>query len=209
MARTTATRQRLLDAGMRLFAERGFEATSVGDIETAAGLQPRRGGLYKHFISKQALLEEALRSHLDRARTLASELLDLESAQLGSGDPEIVRPLVEGLGKWFLQEFDRMEALTRLLEHEGNRLNDYVSQVKSDVVDLSYRSAAALISTIAPTTPDPEAQAVVLLGALVAVRRTSWTFGTPPLNIDDQRLLHTWATVALATIEPQRNHSRL
>ena len=49
MTEPGSTRQRLLDEGMRLFAERGFRATGVGDIEAAAGLQPRRGALYKHL----------------------------------------------------------------------------------------------------------------------------------------------------------------
>ncbi len=63
---------------MRLFAERGFRATSVGDIEGAVGLVPRRGALYKHFPSKQALLEAAVRAHLDSAAAGATEIGALE-----------------------------------------------------------------------------------------------------------------------------------
>ena len=38
------TRDRLIQAGMRLFAARGVDATTVGDLEKAAGLAPRAGG---------------------------------------------------------------------------------------------------------------------------------------------------------------------
>ena len=80
MARRTDTRQKLLDAGMRLFAERGFDATSVADLEEAVGLQPRRGSLYKHFANKNELLEAAVRRYLDDADAIAG---GLESLDLG------------------------------------------------------------------------------------------------------------------------------
>src|SRR5207244_4650268 len=59
-----STRDRLLAAGTRLFAEKGFRGTTVGEIEAAAGLQPRRGAMYHYFPSKQALLEAAVDNHL-------------------------------------------------------------------------------------------------------------------------------------------------
>ena len=52
---TAPTRDRLLDAAVELFAERGYTETTVGDIEEAAGLVPRAGAMYKHFASKDEL----------------------------------------------------------------------------------------------------------------------------------------------------------
>ena len=196
-----STRQRLLDEGMKLFARNGFAATSVGEIEAAVGLRPRRGALYKHFESKQALLDEALRFHLDRAATAALELTNLDFTMFDMGNPEAVRAVVESLGRWFLEEFDRMEDLTRLIEHEGSRIAGFAANVKSDVVDLSYRSASTLIAALAPKVSDPDAQSVVLLGALVAFRRTAWTFGQPPLDIDDQRVLDAWGALTLTLLD--------
>src|SRR5690349_17475077 len=54
------TRERILDAAVELFGRQGYTRTSVGEIEAAAGLVPRSGGLYKHFPSKRALLEAAV-----------------------------------------------------------------------------------------------------------------------------------------------------
>jgi AcrR family transcriptional regulator len=188
---------------MRLFAERGFRATAVGDIEAAAGLRPRRGALYKHFPSKQALLEAAVRNHLEDAASGATEIGDLDLAALAA-DATQLRAVVGGLGRWFLTEMDRMEDLTRVVEHEGRRMGDLTAALKSDVVDLSYRTAARVIAAIAPDAPDPDATAVVLLGTLVALRRTAWTFGSAPLFIDDDRALTTWTEVILATVHAGR-----
>lgn len=54
------SRQRLLQAAIRLIAERGYAETTVGDIEAGAGLTRRAGGFYRHFKSKEEVLVEAL-----------------------------------------------------------------------------------------------------------------------------------------------------
>ncbi len=53
------TRKRLRDAGQRLFAERGFADTQVGDIARAAKVA--HGTFYVHFENREALLDELLR----------------------------------------------------------------------------------------------------------------------------------------------------
>jgi AcrR family transcriptional regulator len=45
---------------MELFAERGYRATTIGDIERAAGLAARRGGFYRHFESKEAVFRAGI-----------------------------------------------------------------------------------------------------------------------------------------------------
>ena len=50
-----ATREHLLDVATRLFAERGYDATSIGTVLEAARVS--RGALYHHFPSKEALFE--------------------------------------------------------------------------------------------------------------------------------------------------------
>jgi len=198
------TRQRLLDEGLRLFAERGFRATAVGDIEAAAGLQPRRGALYRHFPSKAALLDAAVRAHIEQAAADGARIGELDGVFGANPDPELLRPVVAGLGAWFLAEMDRLHDLTRVLEHDGQRMGDLVAAVKAEVVDLSYRTAARLVRAAAPATDDPEALVVLLLGSLVALRRTAWTFGSPPLRVDDDRALAAWTDLSVAVIGGRR-----
>jgi AcrR family transcriptional regulator len=200
MTEVVPTRQRLLTEGMRLFAERGFEATAVGDIEAAAGLQPRRGALYKHFPSKHALLVAAVRGYLDRAGADAARLVELDVTGAATRDRDERRHALIGLGQWFLDEMDRLRDLTHVIEHDRGRMGELVEELKASMVDLSYRTATRLIVAVAPELDDPEATAVVVLGSLVALRRTAWTFGSPPLDIDDPRALTAWADMALATL---------
>jgi len=63
--RKARTRQRIIESAARLFATRGFDATSIEHVMLECGLT--RGGFYAHFKSKTHLYEEALRDgHLQK-----------------------------------------------------------------------------------------------------------------------------------------------
>ncbi|WP_184541279.1 TetR/AcrR family transcriptional regulator [Streptosporangium becharense] len=66
-------RQRLLSEATRLFAERGFESTSVQEVVSAAGVT--KGAMYHYFDSKDDLLHEiygrVLRMQMERLNHFA------------------------------------------------------------------------------------------------------------------------------------------
>jgi AcrR family transcriptional regulator len=201
MVEEIPTRQRLLDQGMRLFAKQGFDATTVGQIEGAAGLQPRRGALYKHFDSKLGLLEAAVRAHLADAVTGAQQIDAIDLSALADAGPEVLRPLVRAVGQWFLDEMDRLEDLTRVFEHDSERLASLADEVREDLVNLSYLATVGILRTVAPNDANPEATALMILGPLVALRRTTWTYGAPPLNLADEPTLEHWTDIVLLVID--------
>jgi TetR/AcrR family transcriptional regulator, cholesterol catabolism regulator len=59
----SARRSELTRAAARLFAERGYHGTSIGDLAEALGVQ--KASLYHHVASKQELLYETMRSGAD------------------------------------------------------------------------------------------------------------------------------------------------
>ncbi len=63
-ARGRATREQLIEVATRLFAERGYEDTSIEAVLAAAGVS--RGALYHHFAGKDALFEAVVESVEDR-----------------------------------------------------------------------------------------------------------------------------------------------
>jgi AcrR family transcriptional regulator len=56
--RLDSTRERVLDAAIRLFADRGFEACTMRHLGAAVGI--KAPALYNHFASKEVLLGEAV-----------------------------------------------------------------------------------------------------------------------------------------------------
>jgi AcrR family transcriptional regulator len=181
-----STRDRLLAAGIRLFAERGFRDTTVGDIESEAGLQPRRGALYHHFPTKQALLEAAVQTHLVAIEAGLPGMDELPGLD--------VRTEAMLMGRWLLAELDAERYLVRLLEQDGDRVPDIRDLVRERIIDAGHRRVEALVRRRLGegSTLDTEVLATLIIGPLANHRRVSWTYGSPPLGVDDDRLLTTW-----------------
>lgn len=81
-AKGRKTREHILDAAARLFAERGYEGTGIRDIEDAAGVN--RGVVTYHFGNKQDVWKAAFAHlfmpYLDELRSKADVLRELDPA---------------------------------------------------------------------------------------------------------------------------------
>ncbi len=66
-------RQQLLDIGRRLFAERGFEGTSIEEVAAQAGVS--KPVVYEHFGGKEGLYAVVVDREVERLLTMATALL--------------------------------------------------------------------------------------------------------------------------------------
>jgi len=78
------TRERILDAALALFLERGVVGTTVTDIERAVGLAAGTGSFYRHFPSKEAVVVPAFQRGLAR---IAEDIEDERIREAGNQDP--------------------------------------------------------------------------------------------------------------------------
>lgn len=79
--RTVDTRERILDAGERLFMAHGYEGTSMRQITGEAGVN--LAAVNYHFGSKESLMQEVFRRRLDwlnEERMRVLDLLEIEAA---------------------------------------------------------------------------------------------------------------------------------
>ncbi len=106
--RKVNTRERLKESALTLFTERGFTATSIGAIESAAGLAPRAGAFYRHFQSKDALLEELAREHI----TETPDEFDFEGLRAYND----TRAELVALARQFEKAAERQRPYLRLIE---------------------------------------------------------------------------------------------
>lgn len=190
------TRQRLIDACLELVVERGFDAASVGAIESRAGLAPRSGALYQYFDSKLAVLRAGLEHHL-----AAVEEVELD-VDVGVAGDENLRDEVAGVARWLLDELHRERMITHVMEREGDRLPELRDRMREGITERGLRIATRFldrwgIEKLGGEPVDRDALAVLMVGALVNVRRSTWTFGAPPLRVDDQRIIDTFVDLVI------------
>lgn len=84
MAAPRKTRDRILDAALVLFLERGVAGTTVSDIERAVGLAAGTGSFYRHFPSKEAVVVPAFERGL---AVIAAEIEDERRKTADVEDP--------------------------------------------------------------------------------------------------------------------------
>lgn len=90
-----ATRERVLDAALKVFGERGISASSVNDVAAAAGLT--KGAVYSSFASKDelvlAIMEQHVMERLSGAISVFASAPDLRTAfaEAGAGLVDALR----------------------------------------------------------------------------------------------------------------------
>jgi TetR/AcrR family fatty acid metabolism transcriptional regulator len=173
--RVADRRTELLDAAVRVFAEKGFHATRVGDIAAEAGVA--HGLLYHYFRSKEEVLDTVFR---DTWSALVEETRRIEESDaplheqlrlfariyLGSwlATPELVRVLVREVargpevGSRVAEIGELFDLLRRIVENGQAR-----GEVRQDV--------------------DPTIAAWAIYGAHEEIL-TGWVIGGLPADVD-------------------------
>lgn len=67
------TQERIIDASIKLFVEKGYEQTTIQDILDALNLS--KGGLYHHFKSKEDILEAVKQKRVQYAADMLHDLI--------------------------------------------------------------------------------------------------------------------------------------
>lgn len=103
-------RELILDAAITLFREHGFDATGIDEIGAAAGITGP--GVYRHFASKQDILDEAVRTGTKKVLQTEREIL-----RRTTSPDEMVDLLVTEVVE---QVLDRPALVTVLLRERRN-----------------------------------------------------------------------------------------
>jgi AcrR family transcriptional regulator len=204
-ARERSTKERIVDEAIKLFAQRGFRGTTVGEIEQAAGLAPRSGGLYKHFRSKDEVLEAVIARHVGELEQMRP-LLDM----LPLGD---LRAELTLIARWVLNEVGEEQPLMRVVQKDGDQFPGLVAEVKQRIIDSGHREAARLIGRMLAeggvAAADEEAIGSVALGSLVAYKLEESMFGGPGLDVSEERLIDAWVGVWMTVVEAAAAKAKL
>jgi AcrR family transcriptional regulator len=157
-ARRRATRQALTAAALRLFADRGFDTTTVEEIAAAAGVSPRT--FFLHFPSKAAA---AFPDHEERVVDFRQRLMGLPLD--GDPIPQLRAIVVAGLAA---QTSEQRKTRYRLLE-DVSALRDEDARTDRD-----YEVAIAeFLSTRWGASPEAILRCQAVANVVVGVLRAA------------------------------------
>jgi AcrR family transcriptional regulator len=188
MPSSIPTRQRVLTEAMRLFGEQGYSATTVAQIESAAGLRSGSGGLYRHFASKKELLEHGLRDQLASKQELIEFVEDPEQlSQL---------PLRERLMAVARAGLARLQAerdLNRIMLRDLRFFPELAELVRTEEIAGIQKALSRWLKMQVDPTPelDWDALAAVLMNGVSHYWVLRDSLGSHPSGVDESRYLGT------------------
>jgi TetR/AcrR family transcriptional regulator, cholesterol catabolism regulator len=166
-------RAELTREAARLFAERGYHGTSIGDLAKAMGVQ--KGSLYAHIDSKQDLLFEAMRDGANAFHAALDEIPDdlkvterirlalrahlrvvTEQIDVATVFVREWRYLEGERAQEFLAERRRYEKRFRVLFREGRELGELRTDLDDQAAVLLVLSAANWAYTWLPRDADTD-----------------------------------------------------
>ncbi|HEX5147752.1 MAG TPA: TetR family transcriptional regulator [Candidatus Limnocylindrales bacterium] len=167
-----ATQERIASVARALFAERGFDATSVRAIATEAGVDP---SLVLHYYgSKQALFTAVMKLPIDQW-AVAGGLIDGGATTIG-----------ERLTRFALGIWDDPELRPSLLGVLRSAVTDPgAAQVLRDL--FSRQGPVMVIEHFAPSEPELRSQLVA--SHLVGLAMARHILGTEPLASTDAEMI--------------------
>ena len=149
---TSDTRQRILDVAAELFAEQGYDATSLREIADRMGFT--KAALYYHFQSK----DDILKALVEPAFELVSELI--ERLERATGPEDWADALIDVIA-WF---YDNL-AFFRLLDRNRHSV-ELLSKFLSTHEHLQMHQRVAAAAHTAASSIQQEIRMVAAIGAV-------------------------------------------
>ena len=191
-----ARRSELADIALKLWAERGFDQTSVAAIARAAGIA--KGTFYLYFESKDALLLDVLRRN-SLAPKVIELIRDLQTASL----EEAVHGFVQGAWRHLCEHRDLVLVALRELSPNLERARKAVEQV---VVPTNKAIASFLESRIPPERARKLSSVIAvraLIGMVIVVFLTQEVLGAGRLlPVPEAEITKTIAELFLRGVAP-------
>ena len=151
------TRERLLDAAERLFAERGFEGASLRAVTQAAGTSV--SAAHYHFGSKEALLAATIRRHAEPV--LEARFACLERLQRESGGRALpVEAVIDAFLRPTFEEraahANKGDAFRRIAARLFSDPPEVVASLKREVFGRTFERFVGVLADALPHKPRAE-----------------------------------------------------
>ena len=167
------TKERLLDAAMKIFSQKGFQASSMRAITRAAGTSLSAANY--HFGSKEELLRASLRA---RAEVLNGRRLELLDQARSAGEALLtVEAILDAFIRPVFERQAAMKAEGSILPGLAIRLylepSEVISKIRHEAFESTHRDFARALTQALPGSSDESAQEVLLFALGLVVHTVS------------------------------------
>jgi TetR/AcrR family transcriptional repressor of nem operon len=188
MRKGELTRERIIAQAAPLFNQRGFAGCSMQDIMDATGLE--KGGLYRHFSSKEELAAEVFRYAVDRVNKLRGEKIDCNHGPLAELRSIVsrfvdIRSDIPGGCIIFNTAIEQDDGNPVLRDLARKAIEDWKARL-ADLVDLGIRRGEIRHGIV------PRGVANVLIATLEGSLAISRLEGTPAALDDARQFLQSY-----------------
>ncbi len=190
-----ATRERLVRAGLDLFTSQGYRGTTT--LEIAARARIAEATIYRHFVGKEALFNEALRLALRWG---------IGVFRLGEGERGLTpRDRFNRIARVMVEQVPKDPALVTMLlrRHDGAGLEDATVQLVREFRDLQVQAVAAgkQAGAIRPGSADLWASVWLALLAFVVERVAAREWSADHTSVA-ATMDAAWAAISYRGLEP-------
>ena len=190
----------ILDAALRVFAERGYRNTRLEDIGEAAGVT--KGAIYHYFANKEALLLRAIEHRSEEAFGRIEEILRDKTAPVSTRLRLVVR-------RWFASvPKERLAVVTLLLQGIAHEAPDAFRRWLAGGPTASTRLIATLVregQARGEFRPDADADVAARMLVSGLLQQTVWqqyVESVPDVGVTQERLVDSALELFLHSLRP-------
>ncbi|HEY8427747.1 MAG TPA: TetR/AcrR family transcriptional regulator [Sandaracinaceae bacterium] len=194
-------RTALAEVALKLWAEKGFDQTSVAEITREAGIA--KGTFYLYFESKEALLDEVLRRN-SLGPNLLALIHDLRTRPL----EEAVHAFVRGAWRHLSANRDLLLVALREMPTHLEQARELVERLMVPVNAAVARDLAARIGPERAGELSTVISVRALIGMVVVVFLTQEVLGVGRfLPVPEEEITRTIAELFLRGVAPEKDAS--
>jgi AcrR family transcriptional regulator len=199
--RSEARPQEILDAALALFAEKGFAATRMDEIASAAGVT--KGTIYLYYESKEQIFRALVES------SIGGTISDIEAriAHYAGSMRDLLRFMLTAIGE-FITVSDRV-VLPKILIAEAGNFPEMVRFYRQEIIDHGLSLMSGVIARgmelgeFRKVAPEHVARICIAPILLAAFWRTTFAqFDSEPY--DYQGLIETHIDTLLRGLSPDK-----
>jgi len=149
------TKQRIMDAAVRIFSRKGFSNTTMRQITAEAGVN--LAAVNYHFGSKENLIEEILKNHVVPLNRERSERLDRvrKTADKEGREPRVeeimrafIEPIAANRGKYGMDHLEFVHLVARLHAEQQQHLREMFIKLMIPTFTMFFDTLCEVLSHV-------------------------------------------------------------